>query len=51
MLLGKVLSFDATYKATKKATIWTAKKATRQKPFETLVTMITEDNLVASWVC
>ncbi|KAG9028629.1 hypothetical protein FS837_003829, partial [Tulasnella sp. UAMH 9824] len=45
----KVLSFDATYKATKKATISTTKKGTRQKPFETLVTMITEDNLVASW--
>ncbi|KAG8938303.1 hypothetical protein FRC04_009122 [Tulasnella sp. 424] len=44
----KVLSFDATYKATKKATI-SAGNATRQKTFETLVTMITEDNLIASW--
>ncbi|KAG8916364.1 hypothetical protein FRC01_003198, partial [Tulasnella sp. 417] len=48
-ITGKVLSFDATYKATKKATISTARNAARQKPFETLVTMITEHNLIASW--
>ncbi|KAG8957835.1 hypothetical protein FRC05_009565 [Tulasnella sp. 425] len=44
----RVLSFDATYKATKKATLG-SKSVPHSKPFETLVTMITEDNLIASW--
>ncbi|KIO24054.1 hypothetical protein M407DRAFT_26496 [Tulasnella calospora MUT 4182] len=44
----KVLSFDATYKVTKKATISTG-SGTRDKAFQTMVTMITEDNLIASW--
>ncbi|KAG9018757.1 hypothetical protein FRB90_009911 [Tulasnella sp. 427] len=49
-ITGKVLSFDATYKATKKATISNGKtNEPRQKPFETLVSIITEDNLIASW--
>lgn len=48
---GEILSMDATFKATKKATIaGSENKGQHQKAFETISTVINEHSQIMSWV-